>query len=247
MVDLHVHSAFSFGDGASTPEALVRRAAELGYGALALTDHADLGGVIRFALEAECAGIRPVAGAELLVDGYPAVFLAMNQTGYRNLASLVTRARVGDWRAWMASREGNLPPPPRLPGGSGAGWPGSPRQVGEDLPGRGRPALTFTDLLDRADGLYALTGGPAGEVASLLRSLRPEEAAYVLSRWRELFPGRLAIEAQLHHVSGEESALAGALIELAGREGLPWVASNEPRYLDGSGRLVHDLLTALRA
>ncbi|MEJ2679753.1 MAG: PHP domain-containing protein, partial [Gemmatimonadota bacterium] len=297
-MELHAHSAFSFGDGASAPEALVRRAAELGYGALALTDHADLGGVIRFALEAERAGIRPVVGAELLVDGYPAVFLAMNQTGYRNLASLVTRARVGDWRAWMASRgnredgrsawvpsadgetgrqgewesrrsqdpgragqaseaparsiaAASVGPPlsrsPRLPGGGGVEGRGSPRQRGEALPGRGRPALTFTDLLDRSTGLYALTGGPAGEVASLLRSLRPEEAAYVLSRWRELFPGRLAIEAQLHHVSGEESALAGALIELAGREGLPWVASNEPRYLDGDGRLVHDLLTALRA
>ncbi len=104
-VELRSHSAFSFGDGAVSPEALVRRAAELGYGALGLTDHVDLGGVIRFVLEAKRVGIRPVVGAELVVDGHPAAFLAMDRTGFRNLASLVTRSRMGDWGVWVAEKE----------------------------------------------------------------------------------------------------------------------------------------------
>ena len=56
-VELHCHSAFSLLDGASSPEALVARAAALGHPALALTDHDDLGGAVRFAQAANDAGI----------------------------------------------------------------------------------------------------------------------------------------------------------------------------------------------
>ncbi len=99
-VELRAHSAFSFGSGAVTPEALVQRAAEMGYTVLGLTDTADLGGIVRFALEAQRHGIQPVIGAELCVDGRPAAFLVRNQEGYRNLAGLVTEARVGSWQGW---------------------------------------------------------------------------------------------------------------------------------------------------
>ena len=69
FVELRTHSAFSFGDGTASPEALVSRAAEYGYAALGLTDLADVGGIIRFTLEAERCGIKPICGAELNVDG----------------------------------------------------------------------------------------------------------------------------------------------------------------------------------
>ncbi|HEV2146557.1 MAG TPA: PHP domain-containing protein, partial [Longimicrobiaceae bacterium] len=97
-VELRGRSAFSFGDGALTPEALVRRAAETGYGALALTDAADLGGIVRFAQEAKEQGVRPLVGAELRVGGHPLALLARDEAGYRSLAALVTRARRGSAR-----------------------------------------------------------------------------------------------------------------------------------------------------
>ena len=91
FVELRSHSAFSFGDGAVTPETLVQRAAALGYPALGLTDAADLGGVVRFVVEARRQGVKPLVGAELLVspDGassaaHPAAFLVQNERGYRN-------------------------------------------------------------------------------------------------------------------------------------------------------------------
>ena len=62
-----------------------------------------------------------------------------------------------------------------------------------------------------------------------------------------MFGSRLAVEVQLHHAGGSEAALAAALIELAERSRITWVATNDPRYLDSAGRLVHDLLTANRA
>lgn len=220
-VELRCHTAFSFGDGTTSPEALVERAAELGYAALGLTDRADLGGIVRFALAAERAGIRAIVGAELLVDGYPAAFLARDAVGYRNLAALVTRSRVG-----------GVP--------EGADWSGSSRP-------RGHPGLPWSVLEEHAAGLWALTGPATGEIASLLRERRPAEAVFALERWRAVFGERLAVEAQLHHASGEEAALAASLIGLAERNHTRWLVGNDPRYLEAGGRLVHDLLTADRA
>ncbi|HLL45708.1 MAG TPA: PHP domain-containing protein [Longimicrobiaceae bacterium] len=208
-VELRGRSAFSFGDGVLTPEALVKRAAELRYRALALTDAADLGGIVRFAQEAKEQGVRPVVGAELRVGGHPLALLARDEAGYRNLAALVTRGRRGS--------------------------------------ARGKPGLRWTEVLERAAGLHLLTGPATGELAGMLRAGRRVEAARLLAGWREAFGGNVAVEAQLHHVSGAEAALAEALVELAGRCDVPWVATGEPRYLDAPGRLVHDLQTALRA
>src|SRR5829696_3605281 len=101
-VELRARTAFSFGDGSVTPEALAARAAELGYSALGMTDAADLGGVVRFVVAARKFGVRPVVGAELKVDGRPAAFLVRTAEGCRNLAALVTRARVGE----LAARPG---------------------------------------------------------------------------------------------------------------------------------------------
>ena len=66
-VELHAHSAFSFLDGASTPDELALRAAELGHEALALTDHDGLWGSMEFAQACRIQGIRSITGAELTV------------------------------------------------------------------------------------------------------------------------------------------------------------------------------------
>ena len=94
-VELHCHSYFSFLDGASSPEALVERAAALGYQALALTDHNGLYGAVRFWQAATQRGIRPIAGAELtLADGHHLIVLAETQTGYANLCRLISTAQL---------------------------------------------------------------------------------------------------------------------------------------------------------
>jgi error-prone DNA polymerase len=68
-VELHCHSAYSFLDGASQPEELAARAAELGYEALALTDHDGVYGSLEFAYAAKALGVRPITGAEVTVSG----------------------------------------------------------------------------------------------------------------------------------------------------------------------------------
>jgi error-prone DNA polymerase len=93
-VELHAHSCFSLLDGASSPEALVARAAALGQPALALTDHDDLGGAVRFAQAARERGVGGIVGVELTVGAHHLVLLAESAAGYANLATLVTRARM---------------------------------------------------------------------------------------------------------------------------------------------------------
>src|SRR5215472_9980570 len=67
-VELHAHSAYSFLDGASLPEELAARAAELGYDALALTDHDGVYGSLEFAYAAKHLGLRAITGAEVTVE-----------------------------------------------------------------------------------------------------------------------------------------------------------------------------------
>ena len=66
-IELHTASAFSFLQGASLPETLIERAAELGYPALGLLDRDGVYGLPRFHKAALAAGIRPIVGAELTV------------------------------------------------------------------------------------------------------------------------------------------------------------------------------------
>jgi error-prone DNA polymerase len=94
-VELHAHSAYSFLDGASQPEELAARAAELGYPALALTDHDGVYGSLEFAHAAKGLGVRPITGAEVSLDGGAHVTLLVETPhGYANLCRLLTAAHA---------------------------------------------------------------------------------------------------------------------------------------------------------
>src|SRR3954447_5263514 len=96
VVELHSHSAYSFLDGASLPEELVVRAAELGYEALALTDHDGVYGSLEFAHAAKAFGVRPITGAEVtLAGGCHVTLLVESPHGYSNLCRLLTEAHAG--------------------------------------------------------------------------------------------------------------------------------------------------------
>src|SRR6266566_9835785 len=98
-VELHAHSAYSFLDGASQPEELAARAAELGYPALALTDHDGVYGSLEFAHAATAFGVRPITGAEVTLRGGAHVTLLVESSrGYANLCRLLTAAHAGTRR-----------------------------------------------------------------------------------------------------------------------------------------------------
>jgi error-prone DNA polymerase len=94
-VELHAHSSYSFLDGASLPEELAVQAAELGYPALALTDHDGVYGSLEFAHAAKHFGVRPITGAEVtLADRSHVTLLVETQQGYSNLCRLLTAAHA---------------------------------------------------------------------------------------------------------------------------------------------------------
>ena len=167
-IELHAASAFSFLQGASLPETLIDRAAELGYPAIALLDRDGVYGAPRFHKAARAAGIHPIIGAELTIGGaggaggvqpFLLPVLCESQEGYRNLCRLVTKMKL------------------RAPKGEGA-------LALEELDGCtaglvalvGRPALNgkrygVGGLLDRVVGLF----GRGHVYVELQRHLRRDE------------------------------------------------------------------------
>ncbi|MCJ7743591.1 MAG: DNA polymerase III subunit alpha, partial [Dehalococcoidales bacterium] len=104
---LHVHTEYSLLDGMCRIPHLVARAKELGMDSLAITDHGVMYGAIQFYLAAREAGIKPIIGCEVYIargnrvnrnagekSTYHLVLLAKNQTGYRNLIQLTTKAHL---------------------------------------------------------------------------------------------------------------------------------------------------------
>ena len=104
---LHVHTEYSLLDGMCRIPQLVERAKKLGMDSLAITDHGVMYGAIQFYLAAKEAGIRPIIGCEVYLaqdsrlsrsasgkDNYHLILLVKNQTGYRNLIHLTTKAHL---------------------------------------------------------------------------------------------------------------------------------------------------------
>lgn len=106
FVHLHTHSHYSLLDGLAKIDDLISRAKELGMDALAITDHGVMYGAVEFYKKAVRAGIKPIFGVETYVapktrfdkDGsekyYHLILLAQNETGWKNLIKLVTKANV---------------------------------------------------------------------------------------------------------------------------------------------------------
>jgi len=104
---LHIHTEYSLLDGMGRISQLVLRAKELGMDSLAITDHGVMYGAIEFYLAAREAGIKPIIGCEVYLaqdsrlsrrakdkENYHLILLAKNQTGYRNLLQLTTKANL---------------------------------------------------------------------------------------------------------------------------------------------------------
>src|SRR5678816_3544698 len=125
--ELHCRSNFTFLTGASHPEELIERAAQLGYSALAITDECSVAGVVRAHVEAKARQLHLIVGSEMRLvlpgSGEPharLVLLAQTRRGYANLAHWITVARrrvqKGAYLAHPGDVEGKVPAAPMLAG-----------------------------------------------------------------------------------------------------------------------------------
>ncbi len=260
FVHLHVASGYSLRHGASHPEALVARAAELGMGALALTDRDGVRGAVKFAKAGLTHGVATILGADLAIgpsrtrDHAQPAPAAPARTPARGGAEVDPRHP----RVVVLARAGR--PTPSLPGRTptGAGWAAVNRLVSschlgtaERTGERGRPVASHALVADYAAGgeLIVLLG-PDSEVGRALARRRPDLALAALDGWRDVIdPALLRIEVVSHRGPGDgagSSVLAARLLGFAHEHGLEAVLTNTVRYAEPTGAATADLLDSAR-
>ena len=162
--ELRCRSNFSFLEGASHPEELVDRAADLGLAALALADRDGLYGAVRAHAQAKRRGLPLVVGAEMTCEDLGVggagrlVLLAMDREGYANLCRLVTEAHAGA----VVGEEGFAPAPSR----------------------KERAGIALAAIADRSRGLLALYPGADAGTAARLREVFGPRLAIAVARHR---------------------------------------------------------------
>jgi error-prone DNA polymerase len=220
-IELRARSAFSFLEGASAPEDLVARAAELGYNAIALGDRDGLYGAPRFYHSAIKAGVKALVGAELTLDDDSRLYvLVPDRERYRNLCRMITASKMRVLNeAEVAAGE-------------------APK-----YPVKGESRITLDDLGRYGHGLICLAGGVYSPLSRML--IRGEDPRALCDRLCRIFGrGNFHIDVQRHLDAGEER-LNRKLAALADSAHLPIVASNDVHH-SGNERALLDVLTCIR-
>jgi error-prone DNA polymerase len=218
-VELHCHSAYSFLDGVSLPQELAQRAGELGYAALALTDHNSVSGSMELAQVAAEHGVRAIHGAEIDLAADPAAgdaesprhitLLVGDERGWSNLCRILTLAHAH-------TREG------------------SHRRA------RAEPSVDLQTVLDHAAGLVCLTG--CAERSVIGGGAAEPTARRLLDAFG---PEGLYVELQRPYAR-DDRARNRALAALARRIGLRCVATGDVHAHARSRAELQDAFVALR-
>jgi error-prone DNA polymerase len=227
-IELHARSAFSFLEGASLPEFLMERAADLEMPAMALLDHNGVYGAPRFHMEGQKRGVKAHVGAEIAVSDMgqrlrPAAYLphshpaepvrlpllVESRTGYKNLCRLITRFKLL-----------------------------------EDTKAEGS-AFT-SDFEEYNEGLVCLTGGSEGPLAAALAQGGYDAAEKTVTRLVSIFgPGNVYVEVQ-RHFDREEEHRNRAAVRIARSLNLPLLATGGVNYATQYEREVLDIFTCIR-
>src|SRR3954453_12949810 len=222
--------------GASTPAALVERAAEHGMDTLALTDRDGAYGAVKFVTACMQHGVRPVLGANLAV--------AQKKTGSLPERSK-TPARGGAYVDPRLSRVTVL-------ARDGRGWASLCRLISAThLAGeRGVPVATLDLIAEHARGLVVMLG-PDSDVGRALARRRPDVGRQVLTQWRDVL-GDAGLEAQdlvveiVDHRGPQDAIRAAQLLAFARDSGVPVVLTNAVHGADRSDGPTLDVLDAAR-
>ncbi|HET6153777.1 MAG TPA: error-prone DNA polymerase [Marmoricola sp.] len=222
--ELHVHSNFSFLDGASGPDRLVEQAVRLGLHGIALTDHDGFAGAPLFAETAQkYGGIKTIYGAELSLglstpqngvpdpEGTHLLVLAEGVEGYHRLAAAITQAQLrGDEK--------------------------------------GRPLYDLEELSERGRGHWlVLTGCRKGSVRSALASAGARAAALELDRLTALFGHDRVVVELVDHGYPLDHETNDALAGLAAVHGLPVVATNNVHHATPDEHRLASAMASIRA
>ncbi len=239
--ELHCHSNFSFLDGASHPEELATEAARLGLDALAITDHDGLYGVVRFAEAAKAVGLPTVFGAEIGLSGHPGS-VARSE---RDIDRQIDTGMVPDSHAPDPSGTHLLV---LADGPTGYARLSRTLSAGHLAGEKGAPQFAFADVADTVTGhAWVLTGCRKGAVPAALVANGPAAARRELLRLVDAF-GRDRVLVELwDHGDPLDSARNDALVEIAHRERVECVATNNVHYTTPAQRKLATALAAVRS
>ena len=222
FVHLHTHSDYSTLDGAQKVSTIVKNAKEMGFPAVAITDHGNMFMSIELANQAKKHDIKPIYGCELYIaqgsrhdrisiredEGkyFHLVVLAMNETGYKNMIRL--------------SSYGYL-----------EGFYYKPR-VDKEL------------LRKYSEGIIACSACIKGEAAVAARKKGYDEAKEIALEYNEIFNGRFYLELQRHGMV-EEDIVNDAFIKISQETGIPLICTNDAHYAKREHYEAHDALLCI--
>ena len=220
VTHLHVHTEYSVGDAICKVEEWVKKAAELGMTALAITDHGNLGGFPRFYMACKQYGIKPIFGCEVyFVDEREVkgpgehrkhlTLLATNLIGYHNLI--------------RATNQGHL-----------SGF-------------YSRPRIDWEVLKEYNEGIICLTGcvqGPIGE--AFIDDNDEKEAIHRFKRLKKIFGDRLYLEIQFNELP-QQATLNKFLLKISKEFKTPLVATADCHYPgDGESKYRTTVMAIIR-
>ncbi|MFN4147967.1 MAG: DNA polymerase III subunit alpha [Rhodocyclaceae bacterium] len=219
FVHLRLHSEYSITDGLVRLDDAVRRAVADGMPALALTDLANLFGMVKFYTAARNSGLKPIIGCDVWVGEEPdgladpmrasgtrVLLLAKNHAGYLRLCELLTAAYL------------------------------RPRR-------HGRAEIPLESFAGDNRGLILLSGAQSGEIGQWLVAGKPDKAAACARHWATLFPDAFYLEIQRPDGSRDnptQEGLIAATLRLGHELGLPVVATHPVQFLDPSDFRAHE-------
>src|ERR1017187_3086005 len=220
FVHLHCHTDYSLLDGACDIDQLMQIMVEQKMPAVAMTDHGNLFGAVKFYNAAKASGIHPVIGCEVYVsqkghktrtdtDRYNhLVLLCENQEGYRNLIKLVSTAFLD-------------------------GFYYKPR-IDTDL------------LATHSKGLIGMSACLRGHIPETLLSDKHDDARRMAHQYGDIFGAKnFFLEVQDHHLE-QDKRLTPALVQLASETGFPLVATNDSHYLRKEDARAHEILMCIQ-
>ncbi|HEX2765414.1 MAG TPA: DNA polymerase III subunit alpha [Candidatus Limnocylindria bacterium] len=222
FVHLHVHSEFSLLDGLSRIGEMTQRVADQGMKALALTDHGSMYGVIPFYAAAKKAGIKPIIGVEAYVSPRGMTQKEGKQDADYHHMILLAKDDVGYRNLLALTTAAHLD-----------GYYYKPR-IDKEL------------LAKHAQGLIGTSACLGGEVLKRLGQGDEAGAAQAAMEYRDILgDGNFFIEVQEHGID-DQRRLHPQLVELARRNNLPLVATNDTHYTHPEQYEAHDILVCIQ-
>ena len=221
FVHLHLHTEYSLLDGACRIDALAERAKELGFEALAITDHGVMYGAVNFYRACVKAGIKPIIGCEVYVAprsrtdreyGIDSqythlILLCKDEAGYRNLSYLVSMGFVEGFYV--------------------------------------KPRIDWGLLHAHSEGLVCLSGCLAGDIPQKIVNGRYEDAKARALELREVFGEDFYLEIQRHGIREEETAARG-ILRIHDETGIPIAVTNDAHYINKEDAYYQDVLMCIQ-